>query len=210
MRQQHPATDGPAGHRSAQRFADSANPRGISIISGSVHQLKAETRAAASPFMPADAAALRAGHNPPLVPSCAMGRVLKPFFQHRRIDPCHPDLLLDETTCLEPFGVPGRIVFDTRTYTRFDFATAAGWRVVGRRSAVGRLSRRPRRPIPARLALLLRRLGANPADAFLNACWNCRSPRARGSRRPARSGGRSPRVCRTPPEIGLRKWVSGL
>ena len=39
-----------------------------------------------------------------------MGHVLRPFFQHRRTAPCEPDLLIDETTNLEPFGVPGQIV----------------------------------------------------------------------------------------------------
>ncbi len=39
-----------------------------------------------------------------------MGHVLKPFFQHRRIEPCEPDLLLDDATRLESFGVPGQII----------------------------------------------------------------------------------------------------
>jgi glyoxylase-like metal-dependent hydrolase (beta-lactamase superfamily II) len=93
-------------------------PRTVSLILlthghldhfGSVHELHAATGAPIA-IHPLDAPALRAGINPPLAPSCAMGHVLKPFFQHRRIGPCEPDLLVDETTSLEPFGVPGQIV----------------------------------------------------------------------------------------------------
>ena len=50
------------------------------------------------------------GANPPIVPRCATGHVLKPFFQHRRIAPCPPDLRVDETTDLAPFGLAARVV----------------------------------------------------------------------------------------------------
>jgi hydroxyacylglutathione hydrolase len=76
---------------------------------GSVHELKAATGARVA-IHPLDAPAVRAGINPPIVPSCSMGHMLKPFFQHRRIAPCEPDLMIDESFSLESFGVPGQIV----------------------------------------------------------------------------------------------------
>jgi hydroxyacylglutathione hydrolase len=76
---------------------------------GSVHELKARTGAPIA-IHRLDAHALRAGINPPLVPSCPLGHVLKPFFQHRRTTPCEPDVLVDESTDLASFGVPGQIV----------------------------------------------------------------------------------------------------
>ena len=93
-------------------------PRSISLILlthghldhfGSVHELKRQTGAPVA-IHTRDAEALRRGRNPPLVPRCPMGHVLKPFFQHRRIAPCEPDLIVDEQTRLEPFGVAGRII----------------------------------------------------------------------------------------------------
>ncbi len=99
-------------------------PRSISLILlthghvdhfGSIHALKAATGAPVA-IHAADAPALRAGVNPPIVPRCATGHVLKPFFQHRRIAPCEPDLLVDETTDLSTFGIDGRI-FETPGHT---------------------------------------------------------------------------------------------
>ncbi len=76
---------------------------------GSVHELKAATGAPVA-IHAADEHALAGGFNPPLVPRCATGHLLKPFFQHRRIAPCKADFLIDESTDLAAFGVPGRII----------------------------------------------------------------------------------------------------
>jgi hydroxyacylglutathione hydrolase len=57
-----------------------------------------------------DADSLRTGRNPPLRPSCPGGHLLKPLFQHGRCEPCEPDVLVDEHSRLEPFGVAGRMI----------------------------------------------------------------------------------------------------
>ena len=77
---------------------------------GSAAELKRHTGAPIA-IHAADAPSLRTGTNPPLLPTCAMGRILKPFFQHRQIEPCEPDMLIEEEARLDVFGVSARIVF---------------------------------------------------------------------------------------------------
>ncbi|HEY1786475.1 MAG TPA: MBL fold metallo-hydrolase, partial [Pirellulales bacterium] len=59
---------------------------------------------------PLDAPALRAGHNPTIIPRSGFARMLRPIFQHRRIAPCTEDLLVEAGQRLEPFGVPGELI----------------------------------------------------------------------------------------------------
>lgn len=59
----------------------------------------------------ADVNALRQGHNSPLQPTCLFARVLHPYLvwtQHTQ--PFEPDMLIDEQTRLDVFGVSGRIL----------------------------------------------------------------------------------------------------
>jgi glyoxylase-like metal-dependent hydrolase (beta-lactamase superfamily II) len=76
---------------------------------GSAAELRRLTRAPIA-IHPADAPALHAGQNPPIVPRVAMARVLRPFFQHRRTAGCQEDLLLADGQSLAEFGIPGRVI----------------------------------------------------------------------------------------------------
>jgi hydroxyacylglutathione hydrolase len=75
---------------------------------GSARHLK-EITGAPIAIHPADAAACRNGHNPPLHPSGLGGRLLHPFLP-QECDPFEPDLLIDDGTRLEVFGVAGHIL----------------------------------------------------------------------------------------------------
>ncbi len=91
---------------------------------GSAAELKRLTGAPIA-IHAADAGALRMGHNPPLHPTCAFGRFLKPILDWtQRVEPFEPDLLIDESTRLDVYGVAGRILWDARAHGRLDFRIA--------------------------------------------------------------------------------------
>ncbi len=76
---------------------------------GSAVELKEMTGAPIA-IHPADAAALRNGKNPPLHPSCWLGRKMQSYFERQTCAPFEPDLLIDENTRLDLFGVSGHVV----------------------------------------------------------------------------------------------------
>jgi hydroxyacylglutathione hydrolase len=76
---------------------------------GSAAELRRLTRAPIA-IHPLEAPALRAGHNPTITPRSRFARVLRPFFQNRRVAPCQEDLLFEEGQRLEAFGVPGELI----------------------------------------------------------------------------------------------------
>lgn len=77
---------------------------------GSALELKRATGAPIA-IHAADAHALRLGHNPPLQPTCLFARLLQPYLNWtQHTEPFEPDLLIDENTRLDVFGVSGRIL----------------------------------------------------------------------------------------------------
>ncbi|HTU27237.1 MAG TPA: MBL fold metallo-hydrolase, partial [Pirellulales bacterium] len=76
---------------------------------GSAAELRSITKAPIA-IHPLDAPALRAGHNPPIVPRCRFAHVLRPIFQNRHVAPCQEDLLLEEGQRLDSFGIPGQVI----------------------------------------------------------------------------------------------------
>ncbi len=52
-----------------------------------------------------------AGRNPELLPTCLLGRILKPWLARTQwTEPFEPDLLIDENARLDVFGVAGRVL----------------------------------------------------------------------------------------------------
>ena len=85
----------------------------------------------------ADAGALTTGTNPPIVPRPLFAHVLRPFFQHTRIDPLEPDLLVNRNHFVGSLWAAGEDPAHPGTYAGLHFV-AAGIRRSGSRGLAPR------------------------------------------------------------------------